>query len=158
MAGHQIVDEQSFQEEKPSVRDDLPRDVPADGAIPARPAVLVVDGNPALLQTCKTIFSNSAYACVTAGDTLAALCAVVEHEPVAVLIDADIGPMPVWQFCVLLRQQPVYRNIRLIVSSNTDDVVARARASASGADNFLPRPFTAEEVLALLATRDGDVA
>lgn len=157
------MDEQLFHADKPSTRNEpdlkkrVPK-VPADDRTTPRPAVLIVDGNPALLQTCGTILGNSAYACVTAGDTLAALCAVVEHEPVAVLIDADTGPLPVWQFCVLLRQQPAYRDIRLIVSSNTDDAVARARASASGADNFLPRPFTAEEVLALLCVEGGPIA
>jgi twitching motility two-component system response regulator PilG len=122
------------------------------GAGSAAKAILVVDGNPALLQTFTTILRASDWNCITAGDTLAALCAVVEHQPRAVLIDADAGPLAVWQFCALLRQHPRYCDIRLIVCSSRDDVVEQVRASAAGADQFLARPFAAEDVLALLAS------
>ncbi len=82
---------------------------------------------------------------------MTALCCVVEHAPQAVLIDADAGPLGVWQFSSLLRQHPDYRHMRLIVSSNRDDIVERARAEAAGAEHFLARPFAVDEVLDILA-------
>lgn len=125
---------------------------PRAGAGPDRHVVLVVDSNPALLQTLDSILQSSGWTCVTAADTLSALCCMVEHAPRAVLIDADAGPLGVWQFGALLRQHPDFRQVRLIISSNRDDVVERARAEAAGAERFLPRPFAVDEVLDILAS------
>lgn len=117
--------------------------------------VLVVDSNPALLQTLDSILQSSGWTCVTSADTVTALCCVVEHAPQVVLIDADAGPLGVWQFSTLLRQHPDYRHMRLIVSSNRDDIVERARAEAAGAEHFLARPFAVDEVLGILAAPRG---
>ena len=124
------------------------------GSVSAGPdpkVVLVVDSNPALLQTLDSILKSSGWTCVTAVDTLSALCCMVEHTPHAVLIDADSGPLGVWQFSALLRQHPDFRQVRLIISSSRDDIVERARAEAAGAECFLPRPFAVDEVLNILA-------
>lgn len=115
--------------------------------------VLVVDSNPALLQTLDSILKSSGWTCVTAADTLSALCCMVEHAPQAVLIDADAGPLGVWQFSALLRQHPDFKEVRLIISSSRDDIVERARAEAAGAERFLPRPFAVDEVLNILAAQ-----
>lgn len=130
---------------------------PRAGAGRAPNVVLVVDSNPALLQTLDKILQSNGWTCVTAADTLTALCCVVEHAPQAVLIDADAGPLGVWQFSALLRQHPDYKQIRLIVSSNRDDVVERARAEAAGAEHFLARPFAVDEVLGILGARRGSM-
>jgi DNA-binding response OmpR family regulator len=115
--------------------------------------VLVVDSNPALLQTLDSILKSSGWTCITAADTLSALCCMVEHAPQAVLIDADAGPLGVWQFSALLRQHPEFSRVRLIVSSSRDDIVERARAEAAGAERFLPRPFAVDDVLNILAAQ-----
>jgi DNA-binding response OmpR family regulator len=123
------------------------------GAGPDPNVVLVVDSNPALLQTLDSILKSSGWTCVTAPDTLSALCCMVEHAPQAVLIDADAGPLGVWQFSALLRQHPDFKHVRLIISSNRDDIVERARAEAAGAERFLPRPFAVDEVLNILGAQ-----
>lgn len=115
--------------------------------------VLIVDSNPALLQTLDSILKSSGWTCILATDTLSALCCMVEHTPQVVLIDADAGPLGVWQFSALLRQHPDFRQVRLIISSSRDDIVERARAEAAGAERFLPRPFAVDEVLNILAAQ-----
>jgi DNA-binding response OmpR family regulator len=115
--------------------------------------ILVVDSNPALLQTLDSILKSSGWTCVTAADTVSALCCMVEHAPRAVLIDADAGPLGVWQFSALLRQHPDFKQVRLIISSSRDDIVERARAEAAGAERFLARPFAVDEVLDILVAQ-----
>lgn len=127
---------------------------PRSGAAGPDPnVVLVVDANPALLQTFENILKSSGWTCITVADTLSALCCMVEYAPQAVLVDADAGPLGVWQFSALVRQHPDYKHVRLIISSNRDDIVERARAEAAGAERFLPRPFAVDEVLNILAAR-----
>jgi twitching motility two-component system response regulator PilG len=125
---------------------------------PAQPVLLVVDTNPALLQTFDAICRSSGWTCISAEDTLSALCGVVEHAPQAIVLDADAGPLEVWQFCALLREHPAHRHVRVVVSSARDGVVERARAEAAGVDAFLTRPFAVDDVLTLIETRRGAAA
>ena len=117
------------------------------------PTVLAVDASAALLQTLCAVFQTTPYLCVTADNTINALCAVVEHNPEVILVDADSGPLATWQFCMLLKSHAQYCDIRLIVTCGRNDLAEQARACACGADFFLAKPFTAEEVLALLTSR-----
>src|SRR5688572_17251145 len=54
---------------------------PRAGTGPDPNVVLVVDSNPALLQTLDSILKSSGWTCILATDTLSALCCMVEHTP-----------------------------------------------------------------------------
>ena len=119
---------------------------------PARATtILVVDDNHALRQTAEAMLASHGCTCIAVADSIAALCALVEHQPQVVLLDADCGPLQPWQFARLLQQHPVHKATRLIYTSTRDDVIERARALAAGIEQFLPKPFTTEELLAAVA-------
>ena len=113
--------------------------------------VLVVDDNSALRQTAEAMLAADGRHCIAVADSITALCALVEHQPQVVLLDADSGPLLAWQFARLLQQHPVHKGTRLIYTSTRDDVIERARALAAGIEQFLPKPFTTEELLAAVA-------
>lgn len=114
-------------------------------------AILLVDDNPALLQTTQALLADGDWRCVTCADTISALCAIVEHKPGVVLVDCETGPLDAWKFCVLVREHPDYCRTRLILVGREDGALARAKASAAGADALLVKPFTAEDVHSVLA-------
>ena len=113
--------------------------------------VLVVDDNGALRQTAAAMLAADGRACIAVADSIAALCALVEHQPQVVLLDADCGPLQPWQFARLLQQHPAHKATRLVYTSTRDDVIERAKALAAGIEQFLPKPFTTEELLAAVA-------
>lgn len=112
--------------------------------------LLVVDANEALLHTARALFADTNWHCHTCRDTLSALCALVEQQPTAVLVDAEAPPLDGWSFCLLVKEHEQYRHTRLIVLGRQDNVVLRARAQAVGADAYLVKPFSSEEALGLL--------
>lgn len=114
--------------------------------------VLVIAENPALLVTIQAIFKSSPFRAMTTCDTISGLAAVVEHKPLAIFADAETGPLDVWRFCALLKQHADFRHIHISIISSKDDVVARAKAKAYGVDQFISKPFTAEELLQEFST------
>lgn len=117
--------------------------------------ILVIDDNPALLQTAQALFSASCWHCITRQDTISALCAIVEHKPAAILIDSEAGPLDAWKCCILIKEHPEFRRTRVILVGRQDNLLVRARASAAGADAWLLKPFSAEEVLQVLGINNG---
>ncbi len=114
--------------------------------------VLVVDDNPALRQAAGAMLATAGLGCIAVADSISALCALVEHRPQAVLLDADCGPLVPWQFAQLVQQQSEHAGTRLVYISTRDDVIERSRAMAAGISCFLAKPFAVEELLATLAS------
>jgi DNA-binding response OmpR family regulator len=120
-------------------------------APPARTTtVLVVDDNPALRHSAEAMLALAGLGCVALADSISALCALVEHRPRAVLLDADSGPLQPWQFAQLVAQHPDHAATTLVYTSTRDDVIERSRAQAAGIDCFLAKPFSAEELWAIV--------
>lgn len=125
---------------------------------PQLSTLLLVDDNPALLHTTQALLASSHWHCVARNDTVSALCAIVELNPTAVLVDCDAGPLDAWKFCLLVKEHPDFSHTRLILVSRQDDAYARAKASAAGADAMLVKPFSAEELAELLSAQCGMAA
>jgi len=112
--------------------------------------VVLVDGNSACHATTATVFTNTRWRPLMVCDTLDGLCAVVEREPAVVLLDEACIPLDPWQFSLLLKGHPRYRDTRILVMCKRIDTVLRARARAARVDGLLQKPFASDEVLALL--------
>lgn len=112
--------------------------------------LLVVDDNPAMLETARAMFEDGSWQCLTRRDSVSGLCAIVEHQPDAVLIDSESAPLDAWKFTMLVKEHAEYHRLKIIVVSREDTVLARAKARAACADAFLVKPFSEEEVKAVL--------
>lgn len=113
--------------------------------------ILVVDDNPALQHATRALPGAAAIECVHVSDSIAALCRMVEHRPTTVLIDSATGPLDAWNFSLLVKEHPEYRGTRLVLLTQQADAVQRARAEAAGMQAVLEKPFTTEELQAVLA-------
>jgi len=112
--------------------------------------VVLVDGNSACHATADHVLSGSPWQLAQVEDALDGLCAVVEHSPLAVLLDEGCTPLDPWEFAQLVKHHPHYRHVKIIVMCKRIDVLTRAKARAFAVDGLLQKPFAADEVLALL--------
>jgi two-component system, LuxR family, sensor kinase FixL len=121
-------------------------------ATPTATTILTLDDNSAVRQATVAMLKAAGFQAIGLADSIEALCAIAHHQPRAVLIDADSGPLAPWQLAQLIQQHPEHTQAVLIYTSKYDDAIERAKAKAANIDLFLAKPFTAEEVLALLNT------
>ncbi|MGH1492999.1 MAG: response regulator transcription factor [Acidimicrobiales bacterium] len=116
----------------------------------AQPAgvVLIAEDDPEIRTALERILGYEGYETITANDGAAALEAVAEHEPDAVLLDVMMPHVDGLAVCRKLRSDgnrvPV---LMLTARHETSDKVAGLDA---GADDYLGKPFEMEELLARL--------
>jgi two-component system, OmpR family, response regulator MprA len=110
--------------------------------------VLVVEDDPAVRASLERSLEFEGYAVVTAGDGAAGLAAVAEHRPDAVLLDLGLPRIDGLDVCRRLRAEGDGTPILMLTARDSiHDLVTGLDA---GADDYLPKPFALEELLARL--------
>jgi DNA-binding response OmpR family regulator len=110
--------------------------------------VLVVDDDEtirALVRRLVEVAGGSVAEAPTGEDALRALYA---ERPAIVVLDVDLGPtLDGWQVLERIRQ---LTDVPVVMLSAHDDELEKVRALQAGADDYVTKPFGAQELLARL--------
>ncbi|MDN5937905.1 MAG: response regulator [Salinisphaera sp.] len=113
--------------------------------------ILVIDDSQTVRRSAETLLAEGGYTVLTAVDGFDALAKVVDHHPRLVLVDAMMPRLDGFQTCTLIRNNPVYDDVALVMLTSKDGLFDRARAQVAGADRYLVKPFTREALLDVVA-------
>src|SRR5438067_13777400 len=114
--------------------------------MPAKPPlVLVVDDEPQIRTLLKATLTRAGYTVVEAASGREALNAKSIDKPDLVLLDLGLPDRDGLELVTLLRQEP---RPALIVVSARDQTEQKVAALDLGADDYVPKPFDTEELLA----------
>jgi signal transduction histidine kinase len=109
------------------------------------PLVLVVDDEPDMRKyVCWTL--ASAYRVHEENDGKAGLSAALRLRPAVVVVDQMMPEMEGLEMCLRLREEPDELRPRVIMITARSDDMTRLNALASGADDFLEKPFSGPEL------------
>jgi signal transduction histidine kinase len=128
---------------------DSDRPAPAAATVPV---VLVVDDQQANVRMVGALLSRSGCQVLTALGGLEGLEQARTHKPDVVLLDMRMPGMDGFQVMAQLREQPETRDLPVIFLTADDDRENLVRAFASGAIDYITKPFVAEELLARVRT------
>ncbi|AEF42006.1 response regulator transcription factor [Hoyosella subflava] len=110
--------------------------------------ILVVDDDRAVRESLRRSLSFNGYTVELAVDGADALEKVAEAPPDAIVLDVMMPRMDGLEVCRRLRSQGDERPI--LVLTARDSVSERVSGLDAGADDYLPKPFALEELLARL--------
>lgn len=110
--------------------------------------ILVVDDDRAVRESLRRSLSFNGYTVELAVDGADALEKVAESSPDAIVLDVMMPRMDGLEVCRRLRSQGDERPI--LVLTARDSVSERVSGLDAGADDYLPKPFALEELLARL--------
>ena len=125
-----------------------------------RPTILIVDDEPFNIAVLEQELDDLGYDTISAGDGQAALDQVRSEAPDLVLLDIMMPVMDGFAVLSRLKASPSTRDIPVIVISANHDMPSVVKGIKQGAEDYLPKPFALEELIArvhALVRRGGDV-
>src|SRR5438094_9193341 len=122
------------------------RDVPtpADGA-----PILVVDDDPKILQLVRMYLEREGFSVITAADGMAAVAAIRERAPRLLVLDLML---PTLDGFAVLRAARADSDLPVLMLSARGGTADRVSGIASGADDYLPKPFSPAELVVRVKT------
>ncbi|HUQ54950.1 response regulator transcription factor [Lentzea sp.] len=110
--------------------------------------ILVVDDDRAVRESLRRSLQFNGYQVETAGDGMQALESVTAARPDAMVLDVMMPRLDGLEVCRRLRSTG--DDLPILVLTARDAVSDRVSGLDAGADDYLPKPFALEELLARL--------
>ena len=107
--------------------------------------VLVVDDEPQITRVLKTVLSSQGYQVRTAAEGESALSSLADWHPELVITDLYMPRMDGVELCRRIR---AVSGVPIIVLSVKGEERTKVEALDSGADDYVTKPFGADELLA----------
>lgn len=114
--------------------------------------ILVVDDNPDNVELARAVVESAGYAAVTASDGIEALECVKASLPDLILLDVMMPRLDGLGVLQALRNNPATSQIPVIMLTAKAAVAERVAGLQLGADDYVPKPFAADELLARIHT------
>jgi two-component system response regulator MprA len=108
--------------------------------------ILVVDDDRAVRESLRRSLSFNGYSVELAQDGREALELIASHRPDAVVLDVMMPRLDGLEVCRQLRSTG--DDLPILVLTARDSVSERVAGLDAGADDYLPKPFALEELLA----------
>jgi two-component system response regulator MprA len=115
------------------------------------PRLLIVDDDPELRQFLATELEVEGYSCEEAGTGQQALLMIRNQSWDLVLLDWTLPDFSGVEVCRRMRQGGIASPVLMLTAR--DEVRERVEALDSGADDYLTKPFSIEELLARVRAR-----
>jgi CheY-like chemotaxis protein len=109
--------------------------------------ILVVDDEPHLIRSLSFILSKAGYEIATAANGEEALLKLVEFKPEMIFLDIMMPKKNGYEVCEAIRKTPEYNDIYIIVLSAKGGDIDKERALTVGANEFMSKPFSPQDVL-----------
>jgi two-component system phosphate regulon response regulator PhoB len=115
-----------------------------------RPAILVVEDETALLTLLRYNLEKEGFMVSAAHDGEEALLQLKEAKPDAVLLDWMLPRVSGIEVCRQIRRTPAWRDLPVIMLTARGEEGDRVRGLDSGADDYVVKPFSPNELIARL--------
>jgi len=109
--------------------------------------VVVIDDSKTIRRTAETLLKKAGCQVITATDGFESLSKVMEHQPNIIFVDIMMPRLDGYQTCALIKNNQAFKKIPIVMLSSKDGLFERARSRIVGAEHYMTKPFTREELL-----------
>lgn len=112
--------------------------------------ILLVDDEATILQFLELGLVNEGFEIQTAQDGMTAITIAKTFQPHLAILDVMMPGMDGFEVCRMLKKT---QNVAVIMLTAKDEVVDRVKGLSIGADDYMMKPFSFEELLARIHAR-----
>ncbi|MGD9614528.1 MAG: phosphate regulon transcriptional regulator PhoB [Alphaproteobacteria bacterium] len=115
-----------------------------------KPVILIVEDEPPLVTMLRYNLEREGFAVDEAANGEEALLRIAERRPDAVLLDWMLPHVSGLEVCRQIRRAPATRSLPVIMLTARGEEGDRIRGLDSGADDYVVKPFSPNELIARL--------
>jgi two-component system phosphate regulon response regulator PhoB len=120
---------------------------PAAARPPAHERILVVDDEPDIVALVAYHLAKAGYQVSTAGDGTDALAKARQERPALLVLDQMLPGASGFEVLEQLRADPATRNVAILMLTARKEESDRIRGLSLGADDYLTKPFSPQELV-----------
>jgi DNA-binding response OmpR family regulator len=110
-------------------------------------SVLVADDDPNIVLSLEFLMKRAGYRVRVARDGDQVLAAMQEEVPDLVLLDLMMPRRSGYDLCHVIRDNPAWQHVRVVMLTAKGQAVERAKGMALGADDYITKPFSNRDVV-----------
>jgi len=109
--------------------------------------VLVVDDSNTIRRSAEIFLKQGGHEVMLAEDGFDALAKVNDYQPNLIFCDILMPRLDGYQTCAIIKRNVRFSGVPVIMLSSKDGVFDKARGRMVGAQDYLTKPFTKEQLL-----------
>ena len=109
--------------------------------------VLVIDDSNTIRRSAEIFLKQAGYEVLLAEDGFDALSKVNDHSPDLIFCDILMPRLDGYQTVAVIRRSGKFAHIPMVMLSSKDGVFDKARGRMVGAQDYLTKPFTKDQLL-----------
>lgn len=109
--------------------------------------ILIADDEPNIVISLEFLMQRNGFEVKTAGDGEAALRLVTEFRPDLVLLDIMLPLKSGYEVCQKIRENPEVSGMKVVMITAKGRDIEVAKGLALGADAYITKPFSTQDLL-----------
>ncbi len=109
--------------------------------------VLVIDDSNTIRRSAEIFLKQGGHQVVLAEDGFDAMSKVSDSRPDIIFCDILMPRLEGYQTCAIIKRNARFANVPIIMLSSKDGLFDKARGRMVGAEDFLTKPFTKNQLL-----------
>lgn len=109
--------------------------------------VLVIDDSNTIRRSAEIFLKQGGHEVMLAEDGFDALAKVSDYEPDLIFCDILMPRLDGYQTCAIIKRNPKFSGVPIVMLSSKDGVFDKARGRMVGAQDYLTKPFTKDQLL-----------
>ncbi len=109
--------------------------------------ILVIDDSNTIRRSAEIFLKAGKHEVMLAEDGFDALAKVSDYRPNLIFCDILMPRLDGYQTCAIIKRNPKFANVPIVMLSSKDGVFDKARGRMVGAQDYLTKPFTKDQLL-----------
>lgn len=109
--------------------------------------VLVIDDSNTIRRSAEIFLKQGGHEVLLAEDGFDALAKVNDYQPNLIFCDILMPRLDGYQTCAIIKRNPRFGSVPVVMLSSKDGVFDKARGRMVGAEEYLTKPFTKDQLL-----------